>query len=102
LDGKIVYGEALVSSEHVTGEGVPVRKGQGDQVPAGALNHDGVLVIQTTQTAEQSTPARIAALTRNAQVDESSLFWEPVSLTECAKAFCWRAQSLKSIQGSER
>ena len=68
LDGAIVYGEALVSSEHITGEAFPVRKCSGDEVPAGAMNHDGVLVIKTSASASQSTPARIASLTRQAQV----------------------------------
>ena len=68
LDGTIVYGEALVSSEHITGEAFPVRKGNGNEVPAGAVNHDGVLVVKTSASASQSTPARIASLTRQAQV----------------------------------
>ena len=68
LDGKIVYGEALVSSELITGEALPVRRKGGDEVPAGAVNHDGLLVIKTSQPANQSTPARIASLTRQAQV----------------------------------
>ena len=36
LDGTIVYGEAQVSMQHITGEAMPSRKGKGDAVPAGA------------------------------------------------------------------
>ena len=46
LDGEIVHGEALVSTEHITGEALPVRRRPGDEVPAGALNHDGLLVVR--------------------------------------------------------
>lgn len=67
LDGEIVYGEALVSTEHITGESLPVRRKQGSEVPAGALNHDGILVVRASRLAAQSTPARIARLTQYAQ-----------------------------------
>lgn len=71
LDGVIVYGEALVSSEHITGEALPVRKGKGEEVPAGSINHDGLLVVQVSRTLDQSTPARIVSLTRQAQARTS-------------------------------
>lgn len=77
LDGTIVHGEASVSSELITGEALPVRRSQGHEVPAGAVNHDGLLVIKTSRPASQSTPARIASLTRQAQVSTllSKSFW---------------------------
>lgn len=68
LDGEIIYGEALVSTEHITGEALPARRRRGDEVPAGALNHDGVLVVRASRSAAHSTPARIARLTQYAQV----------------------------------
>ena len=68
LDGDILYGEALLSIQHITGENLPVRSGPGAQVPAGSQSHDGVLVLRVTQRAEDSTPARISRLARDAQV----------------------------------
>lgn len=68
LDGSIVYGESLVSMQHITGENLPVRHAYGAQVPAGSENHDGVLVLRVTQSASDSTPARITRLARQAQV----------------------------------
>lgn len=68
LDGEVVYGEALVSTEHITGEALPVRRRLGDEVPAGALNHDGLLVVRASRPSSESMPARIANLTKDAQV----------------------------------
>ena len=45
LDGIVVHGSALVSIQHITGEALPVLKRVGDEVPAGAVNSDGALVV---------------------------------------------------------
>lgn len=68
LDGQIVHGRAMVSSEHITGEALPVLRRGGDEVAAGSLNRDGLLVLRALRPAEDSTPARIARLTLDAQV----------------------------------
>ena len=67
LDGVVVHGSAFVSIQHITGEALPVSKRVGDEVPAGAVNSDGALVVRTTRKSEDSTPARIARLTAAAQ-----------------------------------
>ena len=63
----MTHGSALVSIQHITGEALPVSKRVGDEVPAGAVNSDGALVVKTLRGAEDSTPARIARLTEAAQ-----------------------------------
>lgn len=68
LDGEIVHGRAMVSAEHITGESLPFLAHAGDEVAAGSLNRDGVLVLRALRRAEESTPARIAKLTLDAQV----------------------------------
>ena len=73
LDGRIMSGEANVSTEHITGEAVPVRKGTGDELPSGARVEDGALVVKATRPASESTIARIAQLSRQAKVVQSSL-----------------------------
>lgn len=73
LDGIIVYGSAQVSAKHITGESMPFAVAPGRQVPAGALNHDGLLVVRTTHVAADSTPARIARLTSSAQASRPQL-----------------------------
>lgn len=67
LDGVVEFGRALVSVEHITGEPLPVLRRVGDALPAGALSHDGVLVVRVTQTEAESTPRRILRLARDAQ-----------------------------------
>ena len=67
LDGVVVHGSALVSIQHITGEALPVLKRVGDEVPAGAVNSDGALVVKSIRSSEDSTPARIARLTEAAQ-----------------------------------
>ena len=62
-----MHGSALVSIQHITGEALPVLKRVGDEVPAGAVNSDGALVVESIRSSEDSTPARIARLTEAAQ-----------------------------------
>ena len=78
----MVYGEAMVSSEHITGEALPRQCRRGDALPAGALNHDGVLVVKAQRPSADSTPARIARLTAEAQVGLARIAcstWSPVA-----------------------
>lgn len=63
----MVHGTAQVSWSHISGEALPVQLQQGKQVPAGTLNHDGLLVVEASKGFQDSTPARIARLTAQAQ-----------------------------------
>ncbi len=62
-----MHGSAFVSIQHITGEALPVSKRVGDEIPAGAVNSDGALVVKALRSSENSTPARIARLTEAAQ-----------------------------------
>eukprot|EP00887_Chlorella_sp_A99_P006718 scaffold3.g6718.t1 len=73
LDGEVVHGRALVSAEHITGEALPVLKRCGDDLAAGSLNRDGVLVVRASRLAAESTPARIAKMTLDAQATRPRL-----------------------------
>jgi len=46
LDGVQTTGEAVVTTQHITGEALPLRRKAGDQVPAGAQVVEGVLVVR--------------------------------------------------------
>lgn len=106
LDGHIVYGEALVSTEHITGEALPVRRTRGENVLAAALNHDGVLVVKSTKISSESTPARIAKLTEEAQVGftDVAILQYPISASyflyarRACSSGCW--STLKAHVGS--
>ncbi|MFZ5480817.1 MAG: heavy metal translocating P-type ATPase [Myxococcota bacterium] len=71
LDGRVVAGQSSVDESALTGESVPVAKGVGDTVSAGTVNQGGVLEIETTATAGDSTVARMARLVEEAQAARS-------------------------------
>ncbi|KAL3159617.1 putative cadmium/zinc-transporting ATPase hma1, chloroplastic [Trebouxia sp. C0009 RCD-2024] len=73
LDGVVVHGTAQVSWSHISGEALPVQLQQGGEVPAGTLNHDGLLVVQASKGFQDSTPARIARLTAQAQASRPKM-----------------------------
>ena len=50
-----------------TGESVPKRKGQGDAVFAGTVNHDGTLRVRVIAAAADNTIARIIQLVEESQ-----------------------------------
>ncbi|MCB1117815.1 MAG: heavy metal translocating P-type ATPase [Chlamydiia bacterium] len=66
LDGTVVQGRSAVNQATITGEGLPVEKGEGDPVYAGTLNEEGALQIEVKKPAEESTLARMIELVRQA------------------------------------
>ncbi|KAF8062959.1 HMA1 [Scenedesmus sp. PABB004] len=73
LDGTISWGTANLSLQHISGEEQPVRLGPGQEVPAGSLSTDGLLVVRVQATAADSTPARIAQMAAQAQAARPQL-----------------------------
>jgi len=67
LDGEVIEGSSSLDLSHLTGENLPVSKGVGDQVEAGARNVDGVLTVRVTHTKADSTLSRIIELVTRAQ-----------------------------------
>jgi len=67
LDGKVIEGISSVNLVHLTGESLPLTKKVGDEVPAGARNLEGVLVLSITHTSSDSTLAKIIQLVTQAQ-----------------------------------
>ena len=66
-DGIIVKGKSSLNEAPVTGESIPVEKGQGMQVFAATLNQEGVLEIKVTATFENNTLSKIVHLVEEAQ-----------------------------------
>ncbi|MDM4015095.1 heavy metal translocating P-type ATPase [Roseiconus lacunae] len=66
LDGRITKGTSSVNQAPITGESVPVEKENGDEVFAGTINGDGLLEIETTKAADDTTLARIIKMVGDA------------------------------------
>ncbi len=89
VDGRIDSGRSHVDESLITGESLPVVKGQGDRVTGGAINGEGALTVQTLAVGAETTLARIVRLVENAQagkapvqrlVDQVSAVFVPVVL----------------------
>lgn len=59
LDGRIVAGASDLDQAPITGESVPVDKGEGDEVFAGSVNGRGALEVEATKPPGDTTLARI-------------------------------------------
>lgn len=67
LDGTILRGAGSFDESALTGESMPVQRGEGDPVLAGTLNQSGALDIVVTKPAGESTLARIIGMVSDAQ-----------------------------------
>ena len=67
LDGRVDAGAGAVDQSPITGESQPVAKEAGDEVYAGCINGEGVLEIEVTHGAGESTLARIMRQVEEAQ-----------------------------------
>jgi len=71
VDGLILDGMSHVDEALITGEGLPVSKESGNPVTGGAINGEGLLVIQTTAVGRDSTLSRIISLVEDAQAGKA-------------------------------
>jgi Cu+-exporting ATPase len=73
VDGVVLDGRSAVDQSALTGESLPVDKGPGDEVLAGALNQFGALTIEARRVAEQTVAGRVVELTARALKDKAPL-----------------------------
>ncbi|MBR6350798.1 MAG: heavy metal translocating P-type ATPase, partial [Firmicutes bacterium] len=66
LDGKVVSGESWLDTAALTGESVPRRASEGDEIYSGSVNGSGTLRVVTSKVYEDSTVARILTLVEEA------------------------------------
>ena len=67
VDGIVRNGRSAVDQSPITGELMPVEKNPGDKVFAGTLNQQGMLDVEATQAASDTTLARIIKMVEEAQ-----------------------------------
>lgn len=66
LDGVVIQGESMLDTKALTGESVPRKVSEGDEILSGCINQQGVLTVQVTRTFETSTVSKIIDLVENA------------------------------------
>jgi Cd2+/Zn2+-exporting ATPase len=85
-DGVIEEGTSALDESPVTGESLPVSRGPGEAVMAGAINAEGALRIRVTRAATDNTIARIIRMVEEATasraptqrfIERFSTWWTP-------------------------
>lgn len=96
VDGVVHDGRSYVDEAFLTGESAPVAKGPADAVYAATINHDGVLIVETRSSGDDTMVRSIARAVRAAQdthtaaqryVDFVSSVFVPVILGIAALTF---------------
>ncbi len=67
VDGVVVSGTSSVDEAMVTGEPVPVEKGEGDRVTGATLNGTGALVVRAERVGKDTLLAQIVRMVMDAQ-----------------------------------
>lgn len=73
VDCEVSRGRSTITIEHLTGEVKPLDKKEGDNIPGGARNLDGMLIVKAKKTWKESMLSRIVQLTEEAQLSKPRL-----------------------------
>ncbi|MBR5163226.1 MAG: heavy metal translocating P-type ATPase, partial [Schwartzia sp.] len=71
IDGKIISGQTTLDTKALTGESLPREARIGDEALSGCINLSGVIRIETTKEADESTAAKILELVENSSMKKS-------------------------------
>jgi P-type Cu+ transporter len=99
VDGEISEGSTRIDESMLTGEPMPVSKGEGDEVSAGTLNTHGSIIYKATRVGSETALAQIIRLVKKAQGSKpaigrladkiSSVFVPTVMLIAVVAALVW-------------
>ncbi|GAB4846941.1 Probable cadmium/zinc-transporting ATPase hma1, chloroplastic [Ancistrocladus abbreviatus] len=73
VDCEVCQGRSTITIEHLTGEIKPIERNIGDNIPGGARNVDGMLVVKATKTWKESMLNKIVQLTEEAHQNKTKL-----------------------------
>ena len=73
LDGVVIEGESFIDTSALTGESVPRRVSEGDDIISGCVNGEGMLKVRVTKEYDDSTVAKILELVENASTRKAVL-----------------------------
>ncbi|GGY79376.1 copper-transporting ATPase [Cellvibrio zantedeschiae] len=96
VDGIILEGQTHMDESMITGESLPVSKNLHENVTGGAINGEGLILVETRAVGTETTLARIIRLVENAQaakapiqrlVDKVSAVFVPVVIALALATF---------------
>lgn len=70
VDGEVIEGSSYVDESMITGEPVPVEKGQGAQVVGGTINKTGSFTFRATKVGRDMVISQIIRMVEDAQADK--------------------------------
>lgn len=73
VDGTILSGHASVNEAALTGESIPVDKGEGDPVSAATINQDGYITCEARRVGEDTTLSQIIQLVSDAAATKAPI-----------------------------
>ncbi|MBD3671751.1 MAG: heavy metal translocating P-type ATPase, partial [Gammaproteobacteria bacterium] len=73
VDGVIIDGHSSIDESMLTGEPIPVEKGEGDEVVAGTINKTGSFLFQAKRIGKDTALAQIIEMVRTAQSSKPAI-----------------------------
>jgi Cu+-exporting ATPase len=73
VDGQILEGTSSLDQSLLTGESLPVERNPGEEVATGAINGEGVLLIETRRVGADTLLARIIRLVESAEAGKAPI-----------------------------